>query len=165
MRYVLDNDLHIHSFLSKCSNDPEQTTERLLQYALDNNLKTICLTDHYWDREVSGAHDWYREQDFNYICQSKPLPQADGIRFLFGCEADLSKDLEITIPKDKFNEFDFILISTTHFQLKGVTVYEEDVETIEKTAQTWIKRLDAVLNMAVTVGSRYGIRSSVRIIF
>lgn len=147
MKYIIDNDLHIHSYLSKCSNDPEQTTERLLQYAKDNNLKTICLTDHYWDREVPGAHDWYREQDFNYISQSKPLPKADGIRFLFGCEAELSKDLKITIPKEKFKEFDFVIISTTHLQLKDVTVYEEDVETIEKRAETWIKRLDTVLDM------------------
>lgn len=33
MRYSFDHDLHIHSQISSCSNHPEQTTERILQYA------------------------------------------------------------------------------------------------------------------------------------
>jgi len=147
MKYILDNDLHIHSYLSKCSNDPEQTTKRILQYAKDNGLKTVCLTDHYWDRAVDGASEWYITQDFEYINSSKPLPKAEGIRFLFGCEAELSKDLKISIPKERFNDFDFVIISTTHFQLLGVTVTEEETETLEKRAETWVKRLDSVLNM------------------
>lgn len=47
MRYVYDHDLHIHSRVSLCSNDPEQTNERILQYAKDNHLNTIFLTDHF----------------------------------------------------------------------------------------------------------------------
>ena len=46
MKYIVDNDLHIHSQLSLCSSDPEQTNERILEYAEENGLKTICLTNH-----------------------------------------------------------------------------------------------------------------------
>ena len=38
MKYIYDHDLHIHSKISACSNDPEQTCERILQYAKENNL-------------------------------------------------------------------------------------------------------------------------------
>lgn len=59
MRYAYDHDFHIHSALSLCSRDPEQSPERILKYAQDNRLKTVCLTDHFWDERVPGASDWY----------------------------------------------------------------------------------------------------------
>ena len=82
MRYVFDNDYHIHSQLSSCSRDPEQTTERILQYAKDNKLGSIVLADHYWDDAVPGASGWYQKQNTPHITQSRPLPQADGIRLV-----------------------------------------------------------------------------------
>lgn len=55
MKFKVDHDLHIHSHLSSCSRDPEQTPERILQYAKENGFKTVCLTDHYWDK-IGRAH-------------------------------------------------------------------------------------------------------------
>ena len=48
MKFSYDHDLHIHSKISSCSSDPEQTNEAILAYAKKNGLTTICLTDHYW---------------------------------------------------------------------------------------------------------------------
>ena len=39
MRYIFDHDYHIHSWISSCSRDPEQTLERMLRYAQENGLK------------------------------------------------------------------------------------------------------------------------------
>ena len=63
MRYVYDHDLHIHSRISLCSGDPEETNERILQYARDNRLSTICLTDHFWDETIPLSADsaFYKE--------------------------------------------------------------------------------------------------------
>ena len=83
MRYSADHDLHIHSKISSCSNDPEQTNARILQYAQENGFSTICLTDHFWDNAVEGASDWYFPQDYEHISAAKPLPQTDKIKFLF----------------------------------------------------------------------------------
>ena len=55
MRYVYDHDYHIHSYLSTCSKDENQNSERILKYALDNGLKSICITDHFWDKDVNGT--------------------------------------------------------------------------------------------------------------
>ena len=52
MKFTYDHDLHIHSQLSGCSSDPEQNNERILQYAEENGLHTICLTDHFWDEAI-----------------------------------------------------------------------------------------------------------------
>ena len=67
MKYIIDNDLHIHSKISSCSNDPEQTNERILRYAEENGLtfgddftmnnenQTITLTADGWEKVSAGA--------------------------------------------------------------------------------------------------------------
>ena len=147
MKYIIDNDLHIHSQLSSCSQDPEQTSERILQYALENGLITICLTDHFWDDAVDGASEWYSDQHYRHIAEAKPLPQAEGMRFLFGCETDLDKHLTLGLSNEKYDLFDFIIIPTTHFHMTGFTLFDEERSSPESRAQAWIKRFDAVLNM------------------
>lgn len=147
MKYIVDNDLHIHSKISLCSNDPEQTNERILQYAKDNGIKTLCLTDHFWDETVEGASPWYARQNFEHISQALPLPQDNNVRFLFGCETELTCDLVIGVSKEKLDIFDFIIIPTTHFHMKGYTLSEEEGACAENKAKAWVKRLDAVLNM------------------
>jgi len=147
MRYIVDNDLHIHSFLSSCSRDEEQTSERILQYAKENKLKTVCLANHFWDESVHGASDWYAPQGYTHISQAKPLPQEEGIRFLFGCEAELNKELVLGVSKERISEFDFIVISTTHFHMKGFTLTDEENSSAENKAIAWIKRLDTVFGM------------------
>ncbi|MBO5453361.1 MAG: PHP domain-containing protein [Clostridia bacterium] len=146
MKYCVDNDLHIHSKTSSCSNDPEQTNERILQYAKENRLKTICLADHFWDEAVDGASEWYKPQNFEHISKAKPLPQDKEVRFLFGCETELDKNLNLGISKEKFDLFDFIVIPTTHFHMK-FTLTDEDKASPENRAKAWVKRLDTVLNM------------------
>lgn len=146
MKYIIDNDLHIHSKLSLCSNDPEQTPERILQYAKEHNLKNICITDHFWDEKVPGASDWYSWQNLEHISQSKPLPQADGINFMFGCETELDMNMTLGVSKERLDEFDFIVIPTTHFHMVGFTTPSEIV-TPEQKAEYWLKRFHGVLDM------------------
>lgn len=146
MRYVYDNDLHIHSKLSLCSNDPEQTPDRILDYARQNNLKTICLTDHFWDETVEGASVWYKAQNWEHISTAKPLPQADGIKFLFGCEAEMDKFFRLGISKECIDRLDFIVVPTTHMHMRDFTIASED-NSYERRAELWVKRFDAFLNM------------------
>ena len=148
MKYVIDNDLHIHSKLSSCSRDPEQTTERILRYAEENNLKTICVTDNFWDDTTGEAEDkWYRPQNFEHISKSKPLPQSDKVRFLFGCETELDRNLKVAISKEHFDAFDFIIIPTTHFHMVGYTLSVEETADAKSRADAWVRRFDAVLKM------------------
>lgn len=147
MKYVVDHDYHIHSQLSSCSNDPEQTAERILQYARENGLKRIVLTDHYWDSAVEGASNWYKPQNFEHIAESKPLPKSDGIEFLFGCESDMKQDTVLGLPKERFNDFSFVIIPTTHLHMHGFTISMEDAPSVEAHARLWVERMDALLAM------------------
>lgn len=147
MKYIVDNDLHIHSKLSRCSGDSKQTNERILKYAEENGLKTICLTDHFWDETVDGAWDWYKTQNYAHISAAKPLPCSSHVKFLFGCETELSHLLTLGISKKRTDDFDFIIIPTTHFHAKGYTISDDEAKDVKSRADTWIKRLSAVLNM------------------
>ena len=147
MKYVIDNDLHIHSQISACSADPEQTPARMLAYAIENGLKTICITDHFWDESVEGASGWYKPQNYESISRAKPLPQSQQVRFLFGCETELNKDLTLGLSAEKFDLFDFIIVPTTHFHMSGFTISLEEASSPKSRADAWVRRFDAVLDM------------------
>ncbi|MBE6966055.1 MAG: PHP domain-containing protein [Ruminococcaceae bacterium] len=147
MKFTYDHDLHIHSNLSACSNDPEQTAESILAYAKKRKLKRVCITDHFWDEAVPGASDWYLPQNYKHISRIKPLPQAEGVQLLFGCEAELDKNMSLSVSEEKYDLFDFIVVATTHMHRVGFTVDETELKTPERRADAWIRRLDAVLDM------------------
>ena len=149
MSFRVDHDYHIHSVLSACSNDPEQSTQNILQYALDNQLNTLVLTDHYWDNTVPGASDWYKPQDFAWISQAKPLPQHETCRFLFGCETDMNYSGVIGVPESRFDDFDFIIIPTTHLHMPGFAYLAEDGDTVEKRAAVFTRRFEQFLQLNV----------------
>jgi len=145
MKFQVDHDYHIHSQLSSCSRHPEQTPERILQYAKENGLKRICITDHYWDSAVPGASKWYEPQNFDHIAQFRDLPQAEGVEFLFGCETDMDRFFTVGIPASRFEDFAFVIVPTTHMHMKGFTIAEEDYCVDERVAKLWVERFDALL--------------------
>ena len=146
MRYKIDHDLHIHTYLSECSQDPKQTPEYILEYAKKNKLNTVAVTDHYWDSDVQMPSPWYRPQNFDNIVKAKPLPTYDGIKFLFGCESEMNREFTIGIPKKRYDNFDFIIIPTTHLQMREFTIYPEDAESNDRRAALWGKRFEALLS-------------------
>lgn len=146
MNFIIDQDYHIHSQLSSCSSDPEQTKERILQYAKENGLKEICLTDHFWDSKVPGASFWYQPQNFEHIKQSLPLPQDEDVKFYFGCETDMDRFFTLGIAPETLDAFDLIIVPTTHLHMMTFTLTEED-DTIERRRELFIKRLEALLQM------------------
>lgn len=146
MKYRIDHDYHIHSYLSPCAADPNQTAQRILQYAKDNKLRSICVTDHYWDAAVPCPFSSsYPHLGFDLISQIKPLPQEDGIEFLFGCEGEQGRECEISVPPQRYDDFDLFLIPTTHLHMR-CTAAPEEKDTNEKRAQLWVKRLDGLLS-------------------
>ncbi len=147
MKFKIDHDFHIHSQLSLCSSDPEQNPESILKYAEENGITTLCLTDHYWDSTVEGASEWYEKQGFDHIKQSLPLPQGKNTRFLFGCETEMDKFFTVGIPKERFDDFDFIVIPTTHMHMVGFTIPTEAEFDLEMKAKLWVTRLDKLLDL------------------
>lgn len=144
MRYFFDHDLHIHSWISDCSRDPKQTPEAILQYAVDNGIKKLCLTDHYWDERIPGASGWYQMQNTAWIDRAKPLPQTDGIEFLFGAETDMSADGTIGVDRKTAENLAFIIVPTTHLHMNGFTCRGD--EDAAERAKLYVSRYDVLLN-------------------
>ena len=143
MRYQIDHDYHLHSFLSSCASDPVQDEAYILEKAKELGLSRICITDHYWDSAVPGASKWYMPQNFEHISKAKPLPQAEGITYLFGCETDMDKHTVVGCPASRFDDFAFIIVPTTHLHMTGFTIDEAD-DNIPARAKLWAERLDAL---------------------
>lgn len=146
MKYMVDHDYHLHSHLSLCSDDPRQTTARMLAYAAANGLRELCLTDHFWDEAIAVTFDFYARQNYAHIAQALPLPQSDGIRFFFGCETDMDQNGRLGLMDKTFDQFDFVIIPTTHLHMEGFTIAPED-RSLERRAQLYVSRLDALLDM------------------
>ena len=148
MKFQFDHDYHIHSRLSLCSSDPEQNNESILQYAKDEGLREIVLTDHFWDEKIPKASDWYKKQGLEYIKQALPLPQDKDVRFLFGVETEFNKTHTVAMARETFDEFDFVIIPTTHLHMRGLTIAEEDYDAEDDTrSRLWVSRMDALLSL------------------
>ena len=146
--FVINQDYHIHSFLSSCSSDPEQTPARIVQLAQAAGLTQLCLTDHLWDADVPGASRWYEPQNIDHVRQALPLPSVPGVEFRFGCETDLDKHMVLGLTRAHFDLFDFVIIPTTHLHMSGFTIDPEQ-DADEVRARLYVERLDAVLSMDI----------------
>lgn len=146
MRYIVDHDFHIHSTVSPCCRDENQTPHAILDYAIENGFNKICLTNHLWDENVSSEADWHDEQRFDFITSVLPLPQSESVKFLFGAETDMDYNFVLGVSPERLECFDFITVPTTHLHLVGNTV-KTKIATPEEAAGHWFNRIEALLRM------------------
>ena len=147
MSFKFDHDYHIHSKVSLCSSDEGQTNERILQYAKDNGLAEIVLTDHFWDVKIPKASPWYKKQGIEHVKEALPLPEDNDVRFLFGAETEFNRFCEVAMAEETFNEFAFVIIPTTHLHMRGLTITEADYDAEDDTrSRLWVSRMDALLS-------------------
>ena len=147
MRYKVDHDLHIHSGLSLCSGRADQNKERIMQYAKNSGLNTICITDHYWDSDLYTWNKFYIDQPFDHIARILPLPQDENVKFLFGCETDMDVAGTVGAPPKRYDDFAFIIVPTTHMHMGTFVLTEEennDPGSLGR-AKAWVRRFDDLL--------------------
>ena len=149
MRYVIDHDYHIHSTLSSCCKDPEQTPEAILRYGETNGLKEICLTNHVWDDTVAPAGPWYQPQNIPHIRSILPLPQSEKVRFHFGCEADIDQNLILGLSDEAAAEMDFINVAVSHLHIESNVPKSTP---LEQRAVIYVQRMNVALNSSLPDG-------------
>ncbi len=147
MKFIIDHDYHIHTYLSWCSGDESQTPENIIKYAEKNGLKEVVITDHFWDKRASEVKDfpWYEKQDLEHIKRNLPLPKSDKVKIYFGGETDMDKALNLGADKNTFDTLDFLIIPTTHLHMAGFTI--DEGATKEDRAEAYFTRLDRVLDL------------------
>ena len=149
MRYIVDHDLHSHSYISPCSRDDRQTKQAIYAYALASGYKLMALTDHGWDTKVDdkGAVGWVGN-NMDRLRENLPLPQSKYCRFLMGCEIDMNRHGVFGLSPEERDRFEFIIASTSHLNLRHFTI---DPETVGDDAASrkayYQKRLHTLLDM------------------
>ena len=136
MKYQIDHDLHIHSYISPClGHDARQTKEAILAYGLTNEYRLLCVTDHLWDKKVESPANtmWLvHVLEVEKGRELLPLPQSKNCKFLFGMEVDIDYAGNIGVSKEEMEKLDFIVISPSHLHANAFTV---DKNVVHDTAE------------------------------
>jgi histidinol phosphatase-like PHP family hydrolase len=145
---MIRQDLHIHTHLSSCSDDPLQTPSNIYARAVELGLSQICLTDHFWDTTMAGASDWYKHQNLEHIRASlSDFPALKGdTEIFFGCETEYIGGEGIGISHDTAMKMDFVLIPISHFHMKGY-VRPASITTADEVAELWMSRYQELLEV------------------
>ena len=146
MKYEVDHDFHIHSTISPCCHDENQTPETILNYAKENNFKAICLTNHLWDESVKSEAEWHPDHTVEKLKTVLPLPTHERATLLFGAETDMDYNNVLGISRKTLDEMDFVTVATTHLHLAGNTVREK-ITTPEEASKIWLDKIRALLKM------------------
>ena len=141
MRFPIDHDMHCHTHLSLCSNDPQQSVASILSFAKAHGYTLQCITDHLWDSLVPGASGFYRPQDIEHVRQSLPLPKDDRVRMVFGCETEYCGGDRLALDPRSYDKFDFIVVPPNHYHMIGL-VRPADRDSEEKIADLLVERLE-----------------------
>lgn len=112
--FTLDHDYHLHSTLSTCCEDPRMIPENIIPICREEKKKEILIANHFWDRLMPGADDWYGPQDLQHVKKILPLPEESDMRVRFGCETEFCGGKKIGIAPETYDEFEFIVVPFTH---------------------------------------------------
>ncbi len=137
----ITTDYHVHTGLSVCA--PNSTTiESYLPVIKEQGLTKIGIADHIWDDKIPGASKFYIPQTpaHSALIKEQGVPGViDGVQFLFGCEADMNKDDVLGLTEESAAMFDFIIVSTAHFHMKGFTI--ENDTPVEVARKRMLERI------------------------
>jgi len=115
----IKQDLHIHTTISHCCNDPRQTVENIVDLLIPKGFTTLAFTDHIWNNPSVPPSAWYAPQDGRahrelartirgLECQAK---------LLVGCEADMRGVGKFGVTPEVREEFDIVLMAADHFHM------------------------------------------------
>ncbi len=149
----INHDIHVHTQLSSCCQDPEQTPANILAKVAALGLRTLGFADHLWVRDLPGASNWYRPQNETHVLKIRSQLPADppaGLRVLIGCESEFT-GTACGIDAARAAAFDFVLLPCTHFHMVNF-VRPESIATASEQAALLLERLDKVLDYDFVTG-------------
>lgn len=147
----VDHDLHIHTDLSICANETA-TLSNYMKIAKDLGLRKIGISNHFWDRKISGAFDFYQIQDYEHVAELKPeiekRNREGNIKVLFGCECEYDPvHRDVAVTEETAEKFDYILVPNSHTH---ITMPKEYYEPYQKHIDFMIQAYEDILNSRVS---------------
>ncbi len=137
MKYTVDHDYHIHSYLTPCAkHPPEQNSENILAYGKSHGMKNLVITDHFWDSEniapLEGA--WFKNFGYPYIEKILPFPIDGECKMHLGCEVDMDLLFRVGISDKLYDKLEFIIVATSHLHAPGWTVPKDNITVADRAA-------------------------------
>ena len=150
---LVKHDLHVHTSLSACAKDPEATASNYIERAAQLGLETIGFADHFWDRSISGASEWYKPQDLEHILQIKEMLPSDthGVRVLIGCESEYCGEGKVGVTREAAKQLDFVLLPASHFHMKDF-VCPSAIRELKDVAQLLVQRFQEAVGLGIATG-------------
>jgi len=149
----IQHDVHMHTYLSRCSNDSNFLPPAIIERSKANGIKVLGFTDHFWDKSMPGGdNNIYRNQDYAHVQKIHDMmPEIiDDIKILFGVETEYYGHGRIGISKETAAKFDFVIAPTNH----TITAFAEEnnLRTPSQLAKEMIRRFKEVLSFDVATG-------------
>lgn len=114
------HDLHVHTHLSLCSEDPGATAPNYLSQAKELGIQVLGFTDHMWDVEnvpLPVPNPWYQQQDFaRAMGIRRDIPKDTGIKVLIGVETEFAQGV-VGISPQTAQQLDFVLVPHSHIHM------------------------------------------------
>ena len=122
------HDLHIHTNLSLCSSDPEQTVENIAAWAAAHGVGTIGISNHVWDCDAPAGSEFYAGQPFSHIMKIRDQIPTDlhGVRLLIGAETEFAGG-KIMLSQACKDQLDYLLVPHSHIHMVGLVLPEDRV--------------------------------------
>ena len=147
MKFKIDHDLHIHSNISKCSGDLNQTPERILTYAKENGFHTVSELQ---EKTLAVFSSNYCESIFAYAFSGF----ASGTGFYVYARYSSSQ------AENLRDEDESILVSSTHEPmlvcktLHDLSVYpigerRVDINDVKRTVAVFDKSAQIILILII----------------
>lgn len=139
----ITHDVHVHNFLSSCSNDNQATVESYIEVAKSLGIKLIGFSNHTWDERVplpKQPFEFYRYQSLTYQMQIKSqIPkEVEGLKILVGAETEYCGMFDcLGMSREGAMQLDFLLIPHSHVHMKNFVMpkFDEVVQAQEHLAK------------------------------
>jgi HisJ family histidinol phosphate phosphatase len=121
----IDHDFHIHTVLSACCSDANQTVENISRVARELGLKKIGFSDHTWENPMLVPSAWYQPQGGSRIIELAHEAKRyadDDLEILVGCEVETIAPGKFSISEKFAADLDYVMLATDHFHMKDLVL-------------------------------------------
>lgn len=119
MKNLINYDIHLHTYLSKCCQQKDMTPTNIVKNAEGMGLEMIGFSDHIWTNHDLKPNGFYQGMHENQITNlKKDLKEVDtDLRILVGCEADTIAPGKFSITAKTAEDLDYVLLACNHLHI------------------------------------------------
>ena len=141
------HDVHLHDYLSRCTNVWDATAMSMVREAQRTGLKLIGFSNHTWDESVPlpVSKSFYQKQSITYEAQIRDeLREYQGsLKILIGAETEYCGMYDVLgMGKEAALGFDYLLIPHSHVHMRDFVMPATD--DVKRARAALAEKLSAI---------------------